>query len=39
MSQEIVSDLLDQYRRSFRMLYAETERFNDEQWGKGPSFF
>jgi uncharacterized damage-inducible protein DinB len=39
MAKEIVSDVLDQYRRSFRMLYSEIERFSDEQWVKGISVF
>jgi hypothetical protein len=34
-----INDLLDQYRRAFRMLYAEIERFNAQQWVTGLSDF
>jgi uncharacterized damage-inducible protein DinB len=39
VAKEVVSDLINQYRRTFGMLYAKIERFNDEQWVKGISFF
>ena len=39
MEKEAINDLVDQYERSFRMLYDEVGRFDDEQWVTGISFF
>lgn len=39
MGKEAADDLLDQYRRAFRMLYSEVDRFDDQQWVTGISFF
>lgn len=35
----VVHDLIDQFQRTFRMLYEEIERFDDRQWTTGPDFF
>lgn len=39
MGKVATRDLIDQYQRSFRMLYSEMERFDDTQWVKGLSSF
>ena len=39
MASVAVGDLIDQYERSFKMLYEEIERFDDEQWLVGISSF
>jgi hypothetical protein len=39
MSTELVTDLLEQFQRTSRMLEAEIKRFSPEQWGKGINFF
>ncbi len=39
MNREAVCDLVDQYQRSFHMLTEEIQRFDDEQWVKGISYF
>ena len=39
MGKEMISDLVDQYQRTFKMLYEEIERFDDEHWATGISFF
>lgn len=39
MGMEAINDLVDQYQRALKMLYAEIERFDDEQWVTGISFF
>ena len=35
MSQTAVNDLLEQFQRTFRMLYEEIDRFDDKQWLTG----
>jgi hypothetical protein len=39
MSRDAVNDLIDQYQRSFKMLYMEIKRFDDQEWLKGLDFF
>jgi hypothetical protein len=39
MGRTAVSDLVDQYQRTFRMLYEEIGRFGEGQWVKGISDF
>jgi len=35
----VVNDLIDQFQRSFHMLYEEIERFDDKQWVTGLDSF
>lgn len=35
----VVNDLIDQFQRSFHMLYEEIERFEDKHWTTGLDFF
>ena len=37
MSTAMVQDLLDQFRRTFGMLTETIQRFDDDQWRKGPN--
>jgi len=39
MMQTTVNDLLDQFQRTFRMLYEEIDRFDDKQWTAGLDSF
>jgi len=39
MTHAMVDDMIAQYRHTFRILYEEMSRFNDEQWLKGLSLF
>jgi hypothetical protein len=38
VSKATINDLVDQYQRTFRMLYSTLEEFDAEQWVTGISF-
>ena len=35
----MIEDLIDQFKHTFRILYEEIDRFQEEEWLKGISFF
>jgi hypothetical protein len=39
MSKILIHDLIEQYKHTFRIIYEEIERFNDQDWVDGFSFF
>jgi hypothetical protein len=39
MSRVMIEDLIDQYKHTFRILYQEIERFQEDEWLKGFSSF
>ena len=39
MPKILINDLLEQYKHTFRIICEEIERFNDQEWVDGFSFF
>ena len=39
MIRDAVNDLIDQYKRAFKMFYEELAHFDDDQWIKGVDSF